>query len=108
MARGKGKKTPSKGSKRKIFKEENNVSKAPSNGSNNLGPLAGTIAALFILLVAIFCFPTPSSTYQSADATVENVTMKASNEVPVNESAKVERNRRLRLRSSQNLLLAFT
>lgn len=95
MARGKGKKTPSKGSKRKIFKEENNVSKAPSNGSNNLGPLAGTIAALFILLVAIFWRPTnetpTSSTYQSADATVENVTMEASNEVPVNESAKVEK-----------------
>lgn len=89
--RGKGKKIPSRG-KRKIFsKEENDVPKAPSNGSNNLGPVAG-IAALFILIVAIFWRPTPSSsTYQSADATVENVTMEASNEVPVNESAKVEK-----------------
>ena len=73
MARGKGKKTPSKG-KRKTAKEENETS---SSSSSNLGPLAGVVA-LVILIVAIFLRPSSNETtssYQSQDAIVENVTM---------------------------------
>lgn len=57
MARSKEKKTPSKG-KQKTTREE---SQADEISSNNLGPLTG-VAALVILIVAIFLRPSSNDT----------------------------------------------